>query len=419
MFLIHLFVMVANASNPVERNIDYLRRQVKKGNCTKYSISSKVDSYVEKYIDNPLVWALRAEADTCLKKDLQTVYLSYEKFLELGGKKSDVKDDMTKLESELYQAEITIRSEDGSKIDWSKVDVSLPSDRFVQESEGTYLLQYTTSQRYELAIKSSDPSIESKTITLEGKGSEKIDVSLKIYQFAELTIPEFDKSISLRLYPSNNPKKGEKGRRGTKTITTGPLEIQASYKNKTIDYTTEITSGQHILTLPWGYILQYNDTTLATEFFEPTQDFGTFTLDPIPFDIAPLELSSLTYQITKEPGFVRTIDIQKAFEESDLSNQLSIHNKLLRKHDEAKTRAQSAKILTGVTFVVGGLLQGLAIESNDSSLRSTSNTLLGAGVILLVYTFDINKSSNSKIKKEMKKSEEKLEELKQQPILIR
>ena len=143
------------------------------------------------------------------------------------------------------------------------------------------------------------------------------------------------------------------------------------------------------------------------------------TLDPIPFDIAPLELSSLTYQITKEPGFVRTIDIQKAFEESDLSNQLSIHNKLLRKHDEAKTRAQSAKILTGVTFVVGGLLQGLAIESNDSSLRSTSNTLLGAGVILLVYTFDINKSSNSKIKKEMKKSEEKLEELKQQPILIR
>ena len=419
MFFIHLFMMIANASNDPIKNIEYLRRQVNNGGCTKISISSKVDSYFEKFIDTPLVWRLKAEADTCLNKDPLDIYLSYEKFLELGGKKSDVATEMAALESELYQAEITIRSEDGSAIDWSKVEVSLSSDRFVKKSDNTYLLQYTTSQPYELVIRSSDPSIESKVLTLEGKGLKKIDISLKIYQFAELTIPEFDSQIVLKIYPSNNAEKGERGKKGTKTITTGPLMVQASFMDKTLDYTTQIKVGQHFLSLPWGYVLQYNETNLVTEFFDPTKDVGTFTLDPIPFDISPLELPILTYQITKEPGFIRTIDIQQAFEESDLYHQLSKHNALLKKHEEAQTRAQSAKILTGITFIAGGLLQVLGIESNDTSLRSTSNVLLGAGVILLVYSFDINKTSHSRLKKEIRDSEAKLEELKQQPIVIR
>ena len=37
----------------------------------------------------------------------------------------------------------------------------------------------------------------------------------------------------------------------------------------------------------------------------------------------------------------------------------------------------------------------------------------------LKYTFDINKSSNSKMKKEIKASKQKLEELKQEPIIVR
>ena len=419
MFLFHLFMIIAPAHSSAEKNIEYLRKQVQKGNCTKFSISSKVDAYVEKYINNPLVWILRAETDNCLQKSSEEIYLSYEKFLELGGKKSNVIDDMTKLESQLYQAEITLRSADGSPIDWSKVDVSIPSKRFIKTSDTTYLLQYSTSQKYELQITSSDPTIESKVVILEGKGSEKIDIPLTIYQFSELTIPEFDKIIALRIYPSNNQNKGERAKKGTKTVTTGPLKIEASYMEKTIEYTTQISSGQHVLTLPWGYVLQYNETTIIEEFLSPTKDYATFTLDPIPFDIAPLDLTTLTYQISKEPGFIRTIDIQKAFKESDLSNQLSEHKNLLKKHEDAKTRAQSTKILTGLSFVAGGVLQGLAIESRDSSLRSTSNILLGAGIILLVYTLDVNKSSKSKITNELKKSEETLEELKKQPIVIR
>ena len=74
---------------------------------------------------------------------------------------------------------------------------------------------------------------------------------------------------------------------------------------------------------------------------------------------------------------------------------------------------------TGVSFGVGTVLQVLALESNNPSLRSVSNALLGIGGVLLIYTFDINKSSNSKMKKEIKASKQKLEELKQEPIIVR
>ena len=67
MFLFHLLVSSAFAQSSLDKNIEYLRKMVKKGKCGS-KISGKVDTYVEKNIDYPLVWKLRAEADSCLKK---------------------------------------------------------------------------------------------------------------------------------------------------------------------------------------------------------------------------------------------------------------------------------------------------------------------------------------------------------------
>jgi hypothetical protein len=418
MFFFQLLLSSALAQSSVDKNIEYLRKMVKKGKCGK-QISGKVDSYVERNMDYPLVWKLRAEADVCLKKSDVEVYSSYEKFLELGGKKSEVVDEMAALESVLYQVEIDIQSIDGSKLNWSQIDVSLPSDRFSKISKGKYILKYTTAQAYELTIKSSDPSVESLTKTLEGTGNNKVDIKLDIFEFSDLTIPKFEKGISLKLYPSNNSQQAIKGRTGTKTIAAGPLKVEATYINTTIDYTIDINAGPHILSLPWGYQLQHNETTLVAEFLSPEEDSATFTIDPIPFDIKPLELPNLTYNITKQPGFVKVIDLQQAYEESDLAQQVYRHNNLVKKHTMAKNRVRSSMVITGAAFGVGGILQALALESNNSSLRSASNGLLGVGALLMVYTFDVNKSSNSKMKKEIKASEQKLEDLKKDPIIIR
>ena len=78
----------------------------------------------------------------------------------------------------------------------------------------------------------------------------------------------------------------------------------------------------------------------------------------------------------------------------------SLYTKIcLEKHSEAKSRVQSSIVITGVSFGVGTVLQVLALESNNPSLRSVSNALLGIGGVLLIYTFDINKSSILKMKR--------------------
>ena len=418
MFLFHLLLSSAFAQSSLDKNIEYLRKMVKKGKCGS-KISGKVDTYVEKNIDYPLVWKLRAEADSCLKKSDLEVYAAYEKYLEIGGKKSEVAGEMAALESNLYQVEINIQSGDGSKLDWSKIDVSLPSDRFSKISNGKYLLKYTTAQPYELSIDSSDPSVESLTKTLEGNGNNKITIELEIFEFTDLTIPNFDKEISLKIYPSNNPQQPIKVKRGTKTIAAGPLRVEAIYLNSVIDYTLDVPAGQQILTLPWGYQLQHNESILVAEFLPPEEESIVFTLDPVPFDIKPLDLPNLTYNINKQPGFIKIVDLQQEYEESELAQQLSIHKNLLTKHTATKSRVQSSMVITGVSFGVGTILQVLALESNNPSLRSVSNALLGIGGVLLIYTFDINKSSNSKMKKEIKASKKKLEELKQEPIIVR
>ena len=75
-------------------------------------------------------------------------------------------------------------------LDWSKIDVSLPSDRFSKISNGKYILKYTTAQPYELSIDSSDPSVESLTKTLEGNGNNKVTIELEIFEFADRHIPK-------------------------------------------------------------------------------------------------------------------------------------------------------------------------------------------------------------------------------------
>ena len=67
MFLFHLLLSSAFGQSSLDKNIEYLRKMVKKGKCSS-KISGKVDTYVKKNIDYPLVWKLRAEADSCLKK---------------------------------------------------------------------------------------------------------------------------------------------------------------------------------------------------------------------------------------------------------------------------------------------------------------------------------------------------------------
>ena len=126
-----------------------------------------------------------------------------------------------------------------------------------------------------------------------------------------------------------------------------------------IDYTIDVPAGQQILTLPWGYQLKHNEAIFIAEFLPPEEDSIVFTLDPVPFDIKPLDLPNLTYNINKQPGFVKIVDLQQAYEESDLAQQLSLHKNLLKKHSETKSRVQSSMVIIGVSFGVGTVLQVL------------------------------------------------------------
>ena len=71
MFLFHLLLSSALAQSSLDKNIEYLRKMVKKESVALERERGKVESYERERenIDYPLVWKLLyAEADSCLKR---------------------------------------------------------------------------------------------------------------------------------------------------------------------------------------------------------------------------------------------------------------------------------------------------------------------------------------------------------------
>ena len=225
---------------------------------------------MKKHSKYPGVWLLRAETDTCMNKSVEEQYTSYEKFLEYGGKKSEVSQQMRVLEKNMYSAEIRIKSSNGSDLNWSKIQVTLPSERFIKKEDGVYILQYTKPQKYKLTINSSDPAVESKTLVLQGKGKEVVDIVLKTFTPADLIIPKYDSAISLQIFPKNKPQEGMDAKEGTYSIVAGPLSIKSVYQDIHLEYSFDVGSNSrfNILSLPWGYTIAYEGSILKSEFLD-------------------------------------------------------------------------------------------------------------------------------------------------------
>ena len=374
-WLLTTLMSVSFADDALDKKVFLLKRAIKNNDCGQAS------EMVNKLLDeNPTYsefWKTKAEIDQCLNASDFDRYLSYDKYVETGGSRSEVDTEMSDLESRLYSVRVNITSDQGSIQDWSKLKVSLDSDRWVKESDGRYLLEYSPMKEYTLSVVSSDYLMESVQQTLSGQGMNEASVEIRTFEAATVSVPSLVDGLNLQVFPANRTKIAFAGTTGKHNVGAGPARVVAEFYGKTVEYETDFSRGENTLILPWMVSIVYGDNTVYQDVFSPDEtsykEDALMVASPIP----AIEELKLSFEVQQQLGQNQMLTLtEELFAKSQLGTALQEYASLQQQVEVAKVVQRKTLLMAGgssiAAFALAGGVQSMAL-GNASQANGITN----------------------------------------------
>lgn len=431
-----LLLSTVFANDALDKKLFLLKRAIKNNDCGQGL--EMADKLIEENPDYKDFWMIKAEFLECLEKDPFSVYLSYERYVELSGSDPNALEKMRALEKELYSVRIHIGVEKGDVPIWSQLSITMDSDRWTKEADGVYLLKYSPPQEYKISVVSFNPLVESADHIVSGQGFEEKPITLQSFEAASLSIADYPEKLSLEIYPANSPNVPFVGSTGQHEIGAGSARIIATFNGKTTEYQSTFSAGENELLLPWMYEVKYGQQILHHDIASPEKQ--SIENESIKIKSPFNEETNLliSFSIAQKLGKIQTVQIDKdQFEKSALAKEMQHYDTLLSRQQKQQQLRSRLTWLGFTELTLAGGVQYLALSkaeeansitdrleyeqfqrlSNNASLAQWGAIGLGTiGISSLAITSYLK--SKKTLQKEIKSSQKKIDSLQKTPIVI-